>query len=902
MAAILKFRHHDSHTLKCAAVLASIKDDTVWEKVPLCIPMEGTPLLSSPDGSSVFGSNAVCRLILAKQGDKPAEVGATAVIGPNHATEGKFIEEWLESSENALEQSGLKWLSELGFGLPETAAAKADTIAFLTKLEGTCAGKRGSLLFSALSLADISIWSALYPALASGGLLPQEEKAKYPAVCEWFELVGETQPCKDAVVKLRWPAPKSLLIPGKPKDASAEQYYITTAINYTNGNPHMGHAYEAVMSDILARWHRVYGRQVFYLTGTDEHGQKIAQTAEGLGMKPIEICDKYADAFQQLNKRLNVSNDFYIRTTMDQHKKCAQALFVRAIEKGDIYLDTYEGWYNVREETFVTENEAQMSDYKDPSSGVPLTKMTEESYFFRMSKYQEKLLAHIEANPEFVQPSYRKNEILAKLKEPLRDLSVSRTTFDWGVPLPEHPFLKSEKKHVMYVWFDALTNYVSGTGWPDGPNAKFWPAACHLIGKDIIWFHCVIWPCMLMSCDLPLAKAVFAHGFINDKEGKKMSKSLGNVIDPHEQLDKFSCDSFRFYLAYASPFGQDIPFSEEGLALMHNSELADSLGNLMHRATNITQKYCDGKVPDVEALASFDVLRLISESATAFEDNRLQDAAMCALQAVKDTNKFLTEMAPWHIKADEAKGVSEADAAKKRQVVCRSVCDAMYILAHFLAPFIPEGVAKIFDKLSTPAIPITALSPAFDNLKPGTPIKVGEVLYTKVEKAVAVVKTIFPVDIRVGKIESVEEHPSSDTLFVVQVNMGDAGVKQLCAGLRGKYEAGELVGRLVCVLLNLKPAEFKGVKSDGMMLVGDQQKPQKLQGLLAPDPSVAPGTKVEAEGADTEVVADMDLKVFQKLELKVLEGLQVKYKRVHSLLAAGKPIVAERVKENSNVR
>ena len=386
--------------------------------------------------------------------------------------------------------------------------------------------------------------------------------------------------------------------------AEDESYYITTAINYTNGPAHMGHAYEAATSDVIARFQRLKGTQpVYFVTGADEHGQKIANTATDKGKQPIEICNQvclnhrclcvlflfccliwtcllsvvsfcifcpghyfsnffifhvvltpqiqYVSGFQCLNQRILISNDDYVRTTSDRHKRTAQELWKKCHANGDIYLDNYSGWYNIREETFVTDSDAALWEYKDPTSGVPLKKVEEASYFFKMSSYQDKLVQHIKSNPNFILPEKHRNQILARLtSDPLRDLSISRTTFDWGIPVPEG----FEDKHVMYVWIDALSNYLTGVnglgvnndGNPTVGLDKFWPANVHIIGKDILWFHTVIWPCLLMSANIPLPKTVFAHGFVNDANGEKMSKSLGNVVDPHDMLDKFHRDTFRW--------------------------------------------------------------------------------------------------------------------------------------------------------------------------------------------------------------------------------------------------------------------------------------------------------------------------------------------------------------------
>eukprot|EP00388_Colpodella_angusta_P043111 GDKK01058482.1.p1 GENE.GDKK01058482.1~~GDKK01058482.1.p1 ORF type:complete len:602 (+),score=182.55 GDKK01058482.1:1-1806(+) len=528
--------------------------------------------------------------------------------------------------------------------------------------------------------------------------------------------------------------------------SARSRYYLTTAINYTNGLPHMGHAYEAVIADVLTRYHRSFGRNVFFLTGTDEHGQKIAQTAasDAWNCSPQELCDHFANAFQTLNRRLSINNDYYVRTSSDVHKETARALWRKAREAGDIYLSEYEGWYNTREETYVTEKEAEATGFKDPVSGKDLTLMKECSYFFKMSKYQTQLIEHINAHPEFIQPEFRKNEILGRLSEPLLDLCISRTKFSWGVPVPSNDDgTNDHEAHVMYVWFDALSNYLTGIDYfhhrPDVKDSEgvhlsaFWPANVHLIGKDIMWFHCVIWPTILMSCNIPLPKAVVCHGFVNAADGKKMSKSLGNVVDPNDCLDLVGNDSFRYFVMQAAKLGEDFPFVREQMFDIHNAILNDQLGNLIHRATNMTQKYCEGVTPshssrDAAVMdsfpAPFNPSTVVARLEGCLAKHQTQEALEAVTNAVRETNKFLQDSKPWDKERSE----------EERQVIMRRVLCAIHAIGHLIEPFIPTAGQTIITKLGGHRVPLETFLVAEDAhtiLPSGLPVTVGEPLFTK---------------------------------------------------------------------------------------------------------------------------------------------------------------------------
>ena len=680
-------------------------------------------------------------------------------------------------------------------------------------------------------------------------------------------------------------------------DPTEERFSITTAINYANGAPHMGHAYESVSTDVLARYHRAFGRQVLFQTGSDEHGQKIAEAAEEKGMAPLAFVDGHVKAFQDLNARLDVSNDVYNRTTSEVHKKACAELFRRSRDNGDIYLDTYEGWYNVREETFVTESEAKASDYKDPVSGKDLKKMKEESYFFKQSRYQKQLIEHIQANPEFIQPASRRNEILARLQnDELRDLSVSRTTFDWGIPVPDAP------NHVMYVWFDALTNYLTGTGWPEDTDKKdFWPASVHIIGKDIIWFHCVIWPCMLWSAGLPLPKTVFGHGFVTAEDGQKMSKSIGNVVDPNEVLKKFSSDTFRYYLMRCGVYGADVPFSEQAMTLIHNADLADVIGNLVHRVTNLTKKNCGGVVPTcaadkIDKIFSVSVLRAKSES--AMSRFNIQGACELAIDAVKATNKYLTDAAPWAVKGEGAE--------ERKSVIIRSTLEAVYVAMHFLQPYIPKACEVVFEKIGGKPMKIWELKPFGANLLNGAPVSIGDVLFSKFEaekveakkKAPAPkakpVPSDAPVDVArlelvVGTVTSVKRHPDADSLYVEEIDLGGEAPRQVVSGLVKHISEEAFAGSRVVCVANMKPSKMRGVESTAMVLCGTNAE-GKTEPVHPPE-GAANGTRLLCEGfsGEPDAVLNPRKKVFEQVSAEfsvTAEGLAT-YKGVPFACAEG---------------
>jgi len=505
------------------------------------------------------------------------------------------------------------------------------------------------------------------------------------------------------------------------QNTDGEPCYLTTAIHYTNGWPHIGHAYENAITDVQARYHRLAGRNVRFLTGTDEHGMKIAASAVAAGMAPIDLCTKYSNGFKALNERLNISNDGYIRTTDDYHKRTAQALWKKC--EHDIYLSEYEGYYLVREERYVTEREAKEWGFKDPASGAELQKSKEESYFFGMSRYQDRLIEHIKSNPGFIVPEQYRTEILSRLEaEPLEDLCISRTSFDWGIPVPD------KSKHVMYVWFDALTNYISGVDLLNvgGPAQaqNLWPASAHIIGKDIVWFHTVIWPCMLMSAEIPLPKRVAVHGFILDAEGRKMSKSLGNVVDPHDLLNKYACDTVRWYMC-SSQYGLDFKFSQDQLEDYHRADLGNNLGNLVSRAVALSA----GSVPDVPDYSAvekpFNIEETVANLDEFFTSHQIGEAAQLIRQRTTDTNKWLADSAPWAVKDD----------AVKKATLIRIALEAVYVLAHFWAPFVPTAASVILDKCGQGRKRLGDLKPDFCNLVGGAPVSTSKsVLFDPLRK------------------------------------------------------------------------------------------------------------------------------------------------------------------------
>lgn len=475
-------------------------------------------------------------------------------------------------------------------------------------------------------------------------------------------------------------------------------FYITTAISYPNGKPHIGHAYELIATDAVARYQRLDGRDVFFLTGTDEHGQKMQQTARKEGISAQELADRNSTEFQKMAVLLNASNDDFIRTTEKRHHEAVKNIWIRMGEAGDLYKDSYSGWYSVRDEAYYQEGETELraDGVRYGPQGTPVEWVEEASYFFKLSAYQDKLLKHYEDNPDFIGPAERRNEVISFVKSGLKDLSMSRTTFDWGIPVPNDP------GHVMYVWVDALTNYITATGYltdPEGLRAKYWPADIHMIGKDIIRFHAVYWPAFLMSAGLPLPKKVFAHGFLLNK-GEKMSKSLGNVVDPFNLVEHFGLDQIRYFFLREVSFGQDGSYSEEGIATRINSDLANGIGNLASRSLSMIVKNCDGQIPECGDLTDEDKAMLVSADAlhasTRDDMNALMihRALTSIIAVVSEADRYFASQEPWALK--------KTDPARMA-IVLYVTADVVRQIAILLQPFMPESAAKLLDLVAVPA-------------------------------------------------------------------------------------------------------------------------------------------------------------------------------------------------------
>ena len=640
------------------------------------------------------------------------------------------------------------------------------------------------------------------------------------------------------------------------------KYYLTTAIAYTSGKPHIGNVYEIFLADSIARYKRMTGYDVRFQTGTDEHGQKVEEKAKAAGLSPKEFTDKVSAVIKEQFDVMNVSYDHFIRTTDPYHEKQVQKIFRKLYDQGDIYKGKYEGMYCQECEAFYTKSQLT-EDGKCPVCGHDVKPMEEEAYFFRMSKYADRLIQYIEDHPEFIQPESRKNEMINNFLKPgLQDLCVSRTSFSWGVPVDFDP------KHVVYVWIDALTNYITGLGYDcdgnhDALYKKYWPADLHLIGKDIVRFHTIYWPIMLMALGEPLPKQIFGHPWLLTGDSK-MSKSAGNVIYADDLVSLFGTDAVRFIMLHEMPFAQDGHVTYELMVERINADLANNLGNLVNRTLSMQNKYFNGLVanPHEDAPVDEDLKKTVLSSVDAVEEKmnelRVADAMEVILDLFKRCNKYVDETMPWALAKDP-------EQIGRLATVLYNLLESVRIGAVLLKPYLPETSEKILKSLHTSFTDYDSIH-EFGMLETGLEItKKPEILFARlnekevmdkvkvIEKKIAAerrtetartneveISDFEKLDLRVGKVLFCERHPQADKLYILKVDIGESEPRQIVSGLASSYTPGQVMGKNIVVIANLKPAKIRGVESRGMLLAGKNGKEiavVEVNGL-------EPGTKI----------------------------------------------------------
>ena len=661
------------------------------------------------------------------------------------------------------------------------------------------------------------------------------------------------------------------------------RFYITTPIYYINAEPHLGHAYTTLLADAVARAHRLLGDDVFILTGTAEHGQKVERAARKAGLRTPEFADRIAQKFRDILPMLGISNDDFIRTTEPRHHAASQELWRRVRDRGHIYKSTYEGWYCTVDEVFVPDT--QLKDGKCPICGNAVERITEESYFFRLSAFQQPLLDHYREHQEFVTPAIRRNEMLAFIEAGLEDLSVSRTSFKWGIPVPDDP------AHVMYVWFDALTNYITAAGFggtSDVAQARFeewWPAQIHLIGKEIVRQHAIYWPAFLMAAGVPLPERVVSHGWWT-LEGAKMSKSVGNVVRPQGYIRRFGLDALRYFVYREMVFGQDADFTDEAFLTRYNADLANDLGNLVSRATTMIHRYCGGVVPrPADALATRDREALLAKVIDAAIETRAKwvESFLTAVQLrqvwqlIAETNRYIVAREPWVIAKDSARRL-------ELETVLYVAADAVRIVGELVRPFMPSTGESILRMLGVGPDTRSWVSLERGQLRSGTQLGPTSALFPRIEQTVeelqqmtdnpasspepppasaspgpaaaAPVSTLpapaaggdrisiddfMKVELRVAKVVTAERVPKSTKLLKLSVDVGSEQ-RTIVAGIAEAYEPDTLVGRTIVVVFNLKPAKLMGVESNGMVLAASPEGGKPA--LLGFEEPPAPGTRV----------------------------------------------------------